>query len=119
MAKPRAGSVDVHRWRGDGLVVCDRAKHFAFGAGTGDFGRAGVVGVSDGVAPFDAGGTGVLDAWEVGGYASGTAGAEVIVGRWVKIRKSGGEPPQSKIAKIHRLRGAGAQDSWTQKVLAA
>ena len=43
------------------MAVLKGEKYIAADAGAGDFGSAGVVGVSDGVAPFDEGGAGVSD----------------------------------------------------------
>jgi len=66
LAESGAGTADVCRRNVNVMAVCARTEYFAAGAGAGDSGRAGVVGVSDGVAPFDARGAGVLGDWEVG-----------------------------------------------------
>src|SRR5208337_1490704 len=64
LAESGAGTADVCRRNVNVMAVCARTEYFAAGAGAGDSGRAGVVGVSDGVAPFDARGAGVLGGWE-------------------------------------------------------
>ena len=74
LAKSGAGAADVCGRSGDGVAVCAGAEYSAAGAGAGDSGGAGVVGVSFGVAPFDAGGARILDAWEVGEARIGDGG---------------------------------------------
>ena len=74
LAESGTGAANVCGRGGDGVAVCARTEYFAAGAGAGDFGSAGVVGVSDGVAPLDAGRARILDAWEVGGVRIGFGG---------------------------------------------
>jgi len=59
LAESGASSVDICGRRGNGMVFCERAKYIAVGPGAGCFGSFGVVGVSDGMASFDARGAGV------------------------------------------------------------
>ena len=61
LAKSGAGAGDVCGWNGDGLVVRKRTKYCAAGDRTSGAGVADLVGVSVGLASFDAGGAGVLD----------------------------------------------------------
>ncbi len=75
--------------------------------GQADSGRAGVVGVSAGVAPLDAGGAGVFDVWKVGGIIVDWRAFSCKTGGPSKLRAS--KPPHSKTTKTQRLCGHGAQ----------
>ena len=57
LAESGAGTIDVYRWRWDGMALYEREKHFPPDVGAGDSGQPGMVGVSAGMAPLDAGRT--------------------------------------------------------------
>lgn len=73
LAESGAGTIDVYRWRRDGMALCEREKHFPADVGAGDSGQPRVVGVSVGVAPLDAGGTRVPRVSYVGREAASIA----------------------------------------------
>jgi len=76
LAEPGAGAVDGNRWRGDGVVVCEAAEYFDVGDWAGVFRVVRVVGVSVAVAPFDAGGAGVLEVSFLGAGSIESANVE-------------------------------------------
>jgi hypothetical protein len=89
LAESCAGAINVHRWRRDGMALCEREKHFPADVGAGNSGQPGVVGVSAGVAPLDAGGTRVPRVSHVGGRSGGHRSKGLGRGKTRRLRSFG------------------------------